>query len=115
MARQLEVTKEQQGNVFVFSVRGPVDAATLELFDHALGPIFRSRNAKAVVDCSEMTYICSHAMGLLVEYHRQCCLGSGRIVVCAPSPSILKAFERLRLDAILKIAASREEALAALV
>lgn len=115
MARQLEVMKEQQGDVYIFSVRGPVDSATLEMFDHTLGPIFRGRNARAIVDCSEMTYICSHGMGLLVEYHRQCCLGKGRIIVCAPTPFILKTFERLRLDAILKILPSREEALAALV
>ncbi|MBN1425726.1 STAS domain-containing protein [Candidatus Fermentibacteria bacterium] len=111
MASKLEVTKEEMGDIVVFSVKGAVDAATVNTFDGVLGPAFRSRNVRGVVDCSQVTYICSHAMGLLIEYHRQSCLGTGRIVVCAPSRSVASSLKRLRIDAILTVVPTRADAL----
>ncbi|MFH0953558.1 MAG: STAS domain-containing protein [Verrucomicrobiota bacterium] len=114
MASKLEVTKEQAGDIIIFSVKGAVDAATVDAFDGVLGPVFRGRTTKGILDCSGITYLCSHAMGLLVEYHRQCCLGTGRIVICSPNRSVVSSMKRLKLDAILKILPTRQDALAAI-
>ncbi len=114
MARQLEMTQEQEGDVLIFTFRGPLDALTLEQFDGTLGPVFRRRNARAVVDCSDLTFICSTAMGRIIEYHRQCCLGTGRMVICCSNRAVIKWFERLKVDAVVRILPTRAEALAAL-
>ena len=112
MARELSVAQNQVGDVLVFELSGPVDAMTMETFEGALGPVFRSRDARAVVDLSKLTYICSHAMGTLIEYHRQCCLGNGKIVIACSNKSVLKSFERLKADAVLTIVPDRDRAVA---
>ena len=112
MARELAIEQEQQGDVLVYSFRGPLDGLTVETFEQVLGPFFRSRNARGVVDLSGLTYICSHGIGLLIEYHRQCCLGNGKLVIACPNKSVLKSLERLRADAILTIVTDRDRAVA---
>lgn len=114
MARQLEVIQEKVGNVLIFNIKGAVDGSTVEQFDKTLGPIFRQRKARAIVDCSELTYINSYGLGLFVEYHRQSCLGTGRMVVCSPKQTVTKWFDRLGISSVVTVVPSRDDALAVL-
>lgn len=114
MARQLEVIQEKVGNVLIFNIKGVIDGQTVEQFENTLGPVFRQRTVKAVVDCSGLTYINSYGLGLFVEFHRQSCMGTGRVVVCSPNQTVTKWFDRLGISHVVTVVPSRDDAFAAL-
>ena len=64
MAQQpFEVIEEQAGDIIIFNVKGAIDGSTVEQFDKTLGPIFRQRKARAIVDCSALTTSTASASG----------------------------------------------------
>ena len=115
MAQQLfDIVEERAGDILIFNVKGAIDGSTVERFDKTLGPVFRQRKARAIVDCTDLTYINSFGLGLFVEYHRQSCMGTGRMVVCSPNRAVTKWFDRLGISQVVTVVPSREAALAAL-
>lgn len=111
---QLDITIEEQEGITVAHVKGPIDSATMDHFHKTFGALFRARNAKVVMDCTDLTYINSRGMGWLMEYHRQVTLGKGRLVLANPLPMILFSFQRLKLTDVIKTYPSVADALAAL-
>ncbi|MDD3604426.1 MAG: STAS domain-containing protein [Kiritimatiellae bacterium] len=109
-----DILIEEQGDVKIACVNGPVDVSNIDIFSEKVGALCRGTSNKTVLDLSGMNYINSRGMGLMIEFSRQAALGGGRFVVCSPRPVILKNIELLRLDAVVEIFETRTDAVAAL-
>lgn len=66
---------------------------------------------RIVVDMAQVTMLASMGLGALVTLHKQCSAEGGRMVVCNLRPDILAVMKITHLDRILKIVATREDAL----
>ena len=110
---QLDITMEEQDGITIAHVKGPIDSATMEHFHKTIGPLFRPRNIKVVMDCTDLTYINSRGMAWLMEYHRQSMLGQGRLVLANPNPMILLTLQRIKLTDLIKAYPNVAEAVAA--
>ena len=113
-SRSLNILVEDQGDMIVACVNGPVDVSGIEMFSEKIGSLCRGTGKKVILDVAGMSYINSWGMGLIIEFSRQAALGSGRLAVCSPRPGILKNLELLRLDAVVEIYETRADALTAL-
>lgn len=110
----LDVETLLDGNVAVAIVRGPVDSATIDLFKEKLDPLCLPHGARVVLDCKELTYLNSRAIGLLMKYQRNLMLTRGRFVLCGLNEKLVRTLELLQLGKSLVAYPTREEALAAL-
>ena len=100
------------GATAIFSVRGELDLHEApELQDRVRAAI--DRGAKLiVVDLTDVTFIDSMALGVLLATARKLHPAGGRLRLVVPNPSIRRIFEISLLDQVFTLDRSRGEALA---
>lgn len=110
----LNMLVEQANGVSVVSVQGPVDSATLEIFKNTLDPLCLPPGARVLLDCRQLTYMNSRAIGLLVKYHRSLMMTRGRFALYGLSNRLVHTLDLLQLGQSLVTFPTEEEALAAM-
>lgn len=115
MARPVfDVVIESSGSVAIAQVCGPVDSETIELFKEKLDAVCLRQGARVLMDCRDLTYLNSRAIGLLVKYQRSLMVSRGRFALCSVNEKLVRTLELLQLGKSLAIYKTREEGLAAL-
>lgn len=79
----------------VVALRGELDASTTqELAEHLIGP----PGSLVVVDLSALTFIDSSGLGAIHAARRRVMEDGGNLVVCRPTPAVLRVLEITGLD-----------------
>ncbi len=99
--------------VTVLKVSGFIDASNITRFDEELYSHIRKGASKIAIDCSELQYINSMGMGILLEARQLAAKRNGDIVIVSLPKKISKVFEILGFNEIFKFYASEDEALKA--
>jgi len=107
----LEIIASHDSGIDIVFVDGPVDSATIDNFKEKLDPICNRSGPKVILDCQNLTYLNSRAIGLLVKYHRSILLTRGRMVICNLNPKLVRTLELLQLGKALFIYESRDKAI----
>ena len=95
------------------SVRGEVDLHNSpELRAALLGMLTKSLPKKMVLNLSQVPYMDSSAVAVLVEVLQKLRRAGGRLMLSALQPRVKGLLEIARLDSIFVLAGSDEEALA---
>jgi len=113
MAEQLEIDRSE---VFptqeVLSLRGPLTANNGHVFQNAMR---REEPAHTVIlDLSDVPYVDSAGLGLLVTAHISRQKSGRRMVLSGINPKVQRLFEITRMTELFLIFSSPEEAVAAL-
>ena len=95
----------------VVSVEGELDLATAPRLKMALGDVLRARCKQVVVDLSQVSFMDSTALGVLIGANRNLDVGARMAIVCT-HPNVLRIFEFSGLDGTLAIFSTFDEALA---
>jgi anti-anti-sigma factor len=66
-----------------------------------------------VLDLSQLSYMGSAALGLLVNLRQQIKQSGGRLVLCGLSPQLLQIFKTCCMEKLFRIVKSRKDAVAA--
>ena len=107
----LNVYITQEGDVNVIVGVGPVDSATFEAFRQKMDPVCSKAGVRILLDCKELTYLNSRAIGLLVKYQRTVVVARGRFALCNLNPKLVRTLDLLQLGKALVIHPTREAAL----
>jgi anti-sigma B factor antagonist len=110
----LSVDVRQEGDVTVGRVEGAVDSASVDDFKKRLDTICRIPGARVVLDCRELTYLNSWAIGLLLFYNKGLVLSNGRLALCNLSERLVRTLDQLQLGEALPIFRTRDEAMEAM-
>jgi anti-sigma B factor antagonist len=115
MPQNLEIQRERQDGFALVAPSGEVDLATAR----GLGDVLRDETqdgvGHVVVDLSEVTYLDSTGLGVLLSALRRLTrLGRSLALVC-PEGSVRRVFEITDLIGMLGVHETREEALAELL
>jgi anti-anti-sigma factor len=111
---KFDVQIEESGDITILTISGPIDSATIEEFREKANPAFSKKGVKLLLDCKDLTYMNSRALGYLTTCRRQCYAQGGRIVMASLNKKIVRTMDLLGLGKLLKSYDSREEALQAL-
>jgi anti-sigma B factor antagonist len=98
----------------VVSLRGEVDAHTAPKLGSCLFGLAEEGKTGVVVDLSDVTFLDSTGIGVLVNALRHFSLRRARLVLVCPTERILRPFQIAGLAERLTIFDSREKALAGL-
>src|SRR5688572_3901547 len=102
----------KDGEVVVASVRGEIDLHNSpELRNALFGLLAQHSPRKLVLDLSQVPYMDSSAIAVLVETLQKIRKHSGRIFLVSLQPRVKGLLEIARLDSIFVIAADEAEAL----
>lgn len=112
MEERFEVSQESGSGYALVSVVGEVDVATAPELRDRLREAVADGSPTVAVDLTEVTFIDSTALGVLIET-KKLCDGEGRTMRIAVSePRILKVFEITGLTGLFDIRPTRDQAVA---
>ncbi|MEO6496360.1 MAG: STAS domain-containing protein [Solirubrobacteraceae bacterium] len=115
MAPEFVLTEDNLDNErHVVAVRGEIDLFTAPDLKSVLLAAIDSGKSRIVVDLSQTTFLDSTALGVLIGAVKRLRARDGALTLVNTDANIAKTFEITGLDQIFTIAATRDEAIAAL-
>jgi len=109
----LEITSEARKDVVVVHLKGLLDAYNHVVFREAVDEQVRRGQTRIVVDFTELTYLGSSGLEVILAHIQPVRNAGGDIVLCGLSPKIFKVFDLLGLPSFFTITGTVDEALAA--
>jgi len=103
-------TREERDRSIV-ACAGELDAHSAPLLEAQLGPLAAATGASIVVDLSEVGFIDSTGLGVLVTTLKHVREVDGRLDVVVTSSRVLKVFTITGLNAVIPVHASLDAAL----
>jgi len=97
----------------VVEVAGEVDLFTAPEFRARIAAPIEAGCTRVIVDLSEVTFIDSSSLGVLIDAHKRLEQDDRRLVIVCSDRAILSTFRITGLDGIFTIVGSREDAVAA--
>ena len=113
MILEIDVQNDQY-DVPVIALKGEIDLHTCAPFRDTLRELIDEKRYNIVIDLSDVPYLDSAALGVLVDAVRRVREYDGGIYLVAPTPFVRRAFEITRLIKIFHLCDSRAEALASI-
>ena len=110
----MDITTEQQGKVVIASLRGRLDAATSRTVEERLQELCSAPDQTLLIDMSELAYISSVGLRVLLTAGKQAKAAGGRIVICAMPPSVAQLFAIAGFNTLFPVYATRADAAKAL-
>ena len=107
----LRVDIEDHGDHAVVTAAGEIDAATADTLATAVSSALGDGYQKVLVDFTQVTFIDSTGLGVLVKSHRAAEAVGATFAVVHPTPQTRKLIGVLGLDQLLRVYDSHEEAL----
>jgi anti-sigma B factor antagonist len=105
------------GNATVVELtdRRILDEVTIgEICEQIAGMIARSRDPRFVLDFSSVNHMSSSALGMLITLNKRVREKGGQLRLCGIQPAIMEVFVITRLNEILQIFQTREQAIQSL-
>jgi anti-sigma B factor antagonist len=109
----MDIVVKDIGPVTVVSPHGDIDMAVSDELRVRLGTLVDRGRVRLVLDLDAVMYIDSSGLGALVAAMKQARAAGGDIKVCALAGDVRAVLEMTRLDKVLPIHATRDEAVAA--
>ena len=92
-----------------------VDTTKLDFFDgykvqKEAEIYFKESIFNLIIDLSQVTYISSRGLGILIDIHKKC-QKNGKLVLCGISDDVISVFKLTALNNVFVIVDSQEEAM----
>src|SRR5918996_2293223 len=110
----MECQAQEMANVILVRVTGRVDHTTANAFEHALLPLLdgcSGEGKKALLDLSDVVYMSSAGLRVLILVAKQCRTQKGEIFLAALQPLLQEVFRIGRLETVFKVFKTVREAL----
>jgi anti-sigma B factor antagonist len=108
----LRVETEVRNDHALVTASGEIDAATADSVANAVSAALSEGHKRVLLDFTEVTFIDSTGLGVLVKSHRAAEAADATFAVVHPTPQTLKLIRVLGLDQLLRVYDTHEQALA---
>ena len=110
---ELDVQTVRTGKRIIVHVRGDAGLANVSRLEAELTNLASQRPPLVVIDLSDLTFIASRGMGVLMGFHRRMELQNGKVRIAAPPSRVRDAMEIARLHTVFNMYDDLESALRA--
>ena len=101
-------------NIVDLTLPHALDIEEFDRLNEAILELIRKEpEGQWVLDLSQLSYMGSAALGLLVNLRQQIKQSGGRLVLCGLSPQLMHIFKTCCMERLFKIVKSRNDAVAA--
>ncbi|MEO8850418.1 MAG: STAS domain-containing protein [Allobranchiibius sp.] len=111
---QVSVSGSPETDPLVVRVQGDVDVTTAPALRAELARLLAARNARVVLDLSDVPFLDSTGLGVLVGRLRSIRLAGGDLMLVINNERVLRNFAITGLDRVFVISPTCEKALATL-
>jgi anti-sigma B factor antagonist len=109
----MDIDVKETGTVTVVAPRGDIDMAVADAVRGRLVELVDAGQSRLVLDLGSVMYIDSSGLGGLVAAMKHARAAGGDIRVCGLESDVRSLFEMTRLNKVMAVHATREEAVAA--
>jgi anti-sigma B factor antagonist len=109
----MDIEVKEVGKVTVVAPRGDVDMAVADEVRRRLTGLVDRGRGRLVLDLGAVMYIDSSGLGALVAAMKHARAAGGDVKVCMLGNDVRSLFEMTRLNKVLSVHATRQEAIAA--
>jgi anti-sigma B factor antagonist len=107
---QFELSEDEiDSRTHVIAVSGEIHVSTAPQFSRRLNDAIGQGKTAVVLDLSDVTFIDSTGLSVLLNGLRRVTRRGGRMAIVCTNPTVLRLFEITRLDTTFDIVGSREE------
>jgi len=106
-------TQANGSNAIVFA-RGPLHNSTSDEFESYISNIIDSGIKSVIFDSASVDYISSTGIGALLYVNRKLLANNGRFILCNVPENIISILQIIKLDNVLTIVPSQEDAIEAI-
>jgi anti-sigma B factor antagonist len=99
----LEISTRRAGRHAVVGLRGELDLAGAAELRSRLRTACADAGGRVALELSELSFIDSTGLSILVEYHEKARAAGGRLVLVAPQPGVVRVFGVTGLDRHLMV------------
>ena len=85
------------------SIRGEIDIYSIEKFRDTIEEKIKTQASEIILDCSELSYMDSTGMGVLIELRNKTKELGQKIIMMNPRPIIRKLLALMGVDKIIEI------------
>ena len=105
---------ERRGSVLVATTEERIDGVNARAFQDALQEAIEDTDRAVIIDLSQLTYISSAGLRVILLVARTLQRQDGNLAVCSLSDPVLEVFQISGFDQIIKTYGTQEEAISAL-
>ena len=109
----MELSEQKTDQCLVIGIAGRLDTTNYSLLEQKLMALLDDQQDKILMDCSQMDYISSSGLRILLMALKRIKAMNGRFALCGLRENIHEIFEISGFTSIFEIHPSREEALGA--
>lgn len=106
----MQITVDREGTIAVLRCVGSLDMSSVPRFREVTQSLLAASVRRFVVDGSELTFIDSQGLGVLIALLRKVQAQDGDLKVAALTPDVASIFEITRLNRLFEVCSSREHA-----
>ncbi|MBD3290578.1 anti-sigma factor antagonist [candidate division KSB1 bacterium] len=103
---------EMDNGIYLIKLHDKLHEKQVDRFGDLVGKLLNSGHLDIIVDLSDLSYINSPGIAMLINSHRTIRQEGGTIIFVNPHPKIKEIFSMCKLDSILQISKSLEDAIA---
>jgi len=107
----LEISEEKARGILILHVKGRLDALSSPKAEKIVFGCINDGHHKLLLDFSQMEYLSSAGMRMLLSTSKKLKSSTGKLVLCAVTPNVMDVLKMSGFDRVLEIAKSQEEAL----
>ncbi|MEO1814818.1 MAG: STAS domain-containing protein [Acetobacterium sp.] len=93
----------EMGKTNMVSIRGEIDIYSIEKFRETIEEKIKTQAPEIILDCSELSYMDSTGMGVLIELRNKTKELGQKIIMMNPRPNIRKLLALTGVDKIIEI------------
>ena len=99
----LDITTTTEDNYTLIKLSGSADMLSVDKLDEELDAILKLSNQKLVVEMKELSFICSMAIGSLIQAYKRCRDQEIEMLLAAVQPAIFQMLEAAQLNRFFNI------------
>lgn len=107
----MEISSSWADSIMVLQLKGRLDTNAALEFEQQVDEAVRFSKNKLIFDFSELEYICSSGLRVIIQAAKKIGSLDGKLVLCAMEDYIYEVFEISGFDAFLTIVGSKNDAL----
>lgn len=114
MVAELSIKEDSKDGVHIFYVGGRLDVTSAHILENRMQPILETPGAKVLVNFSDIKYLSSAGLRVMLYAHKRLKASQGQLIFCCMKPPVMEIIKLAGFDTILTIFDSKYEALNAL-
>jgi anti-anti-sigma factor len=112
LVQLLEISTRQYERHAVVALRGELDLAGAGQLRARLRTACEENEGRVVLELSELAFVDSTGLAILVEYHEKTRVAGGRLTLVAPQPAVVRVLRITGLHELLKTCERLDDAVA---